>query len=191
MKPELPEQFIPERHGANKHYDQVNRMKFTHERKRQLSDLLGSSQTGVNLVAYNQDRRSNRSLPQDNGAADSGIFGSETERFLNSDLEQISQRSSFSKIAITVADVHSPVLQNGSIMTESLEPFPELIQRRACKDIFIQSSTPSNGIVRPKYSYYIDPKANKVISESGESTTLLIQEKKPDDKSEENESDSM
>ncbi|XP_071145191.1 uncharacterized protein [Mytilus edulis] len=191
MKPELPEQFIPERHESNMHYDQVNRMKFTHERKRQLSDLLGSSQTGVNLVAYNQDRRSNRSLPQDNGAADSGIFGSETERFLNSDLEQFSQRSSFSKIAITVADVHSPILQNGSFMTESLEPFPELIQRRACKDVFIQSSTPSNGIVRPKYSYYIDPKANKVISESGESTTLLIQEKKPDDKSEENESDSV
>ncbi|CAC5367520.1 unnamed protein product [Mytilus coruscus] len=189
MKPELPEQFIPERQGANKHYDQVNRMKFTDERKRQLSNLLGSSQTGVDLVAYNQDRRSNRSLPQDNGAADSGIFGSETEKFLNSDLEQISNRSSHSKIAITVVDVHSPVVQNGSIITESMEPFPELIQRRACKDLFIQSSTPSNGIVRP--SYYIDPKANQVISESGESTTLLIQEKTPDDNSEEHESDSM
>jgi hypothetical protein len=51
-------------------------------------------------------------IPSDNGAADSGIFGSESERFLNG-FDSSNQMPLFNQT--TTVDVHSPDMQNGFI----------------------------------------------------------------------------
>lgn len=186
MKPELVQLSLPERKGANKHYAHVNRMKFTDERKRQLSDLLGSSQAGE-IGIRNHDNFSNRSLHHDNGASDSGIFGSDNERFLNN-FEFESNNHIPSSNRTIAADVHLSQESNDFVMNEGFGPFPELAHRTACKELLLNPSR-SNGIVRPKFSYVIDSKENQVIAESGESTTLLLQQNK-DDNSDGQESDS-
>lgn len=188
MKPEVVQQSVPEGEGISQHYDRVNRTKFTDERKRQLSYLLGSSQSGADLVTQGQERHSDKSIsvcvPSDNGAADSGIFGSESERFLNG-FDSNNQMPLFNQT--TTVDVHSSGMQNGFIVSEDFGPFPELIQRNACKEIILQKSR-SNRIVRTKFT---DPKANQVISESGESTTMLLPVRKHEDNSDEHESDGL
>ncbi|OWF46372.1 uncharacterized protein LOC110455783 isoform X2 [Mizuhopecten yessoensis] len=71
-----------EQDSVNKYYDEVDRLKFTKERKRQLSSLLGSSSVATNLsvVSAAYLRRDRHGDP--NGA-DSGIFvGSENDKYL-------------------------------------------------------------------------------------------------------------
>lgn len=188
MKPETVQQSLPGRDVIAKHYDQINRMKFTDERKRQLSFLLGSSQSGADLTPQNNEVRSNRSYsscaPPDNGAADSGIFGSESERFLNG-FDLSNSEPSFKQT--TTVCVHSSCVQDGVIVPEGFEPFPELIQRNACKNIVLHTSK-SNGIVRPKY----ESKDNEIKCDSNESTRMLIPGKKNEDNSsDEHETESL
>ncbi|XP_033739232.1 uncharacterized protein LOC117326583 [Pecten maximus] len=114
IKPEKieVERTSKEQQSVNKYYDEVDRLKFTKERKRQLSSLLGSSSVATNLsvvsAAYlRRDRHG------DLNGADSGIYvGSENDKYLTNlslDSTPSASMSNNKTSFLAQANVHSNI----------------------------------------------------------------------------------
>lgn len=145
IKPEKIGQEIPskEQESVNKYYAEVNRLKFTKERKQQLSSMLGSSSVCKTRsyvgAGYCRGDRENGAEDKRGGKSNAIYLGSDNCKYLTSNSSDITPSAPISSSKtrfLTRASIHTDIYKDKDAMCDDDMPsYTDHIDRRFVLDL--------------------------------------------------------